>query len=167
MATARPLRPAERRVLAYLRSRWDQLFRLTTVAQAMAALGLPEDDASRLRVGDYLLAHPGVHPVVPRWGARTLILTEDEKLLCRYLAHHAASGRGQVPVAAAAAAIQRAPAEVARGLAVLRHVGLIDVRRVGEAIAYTLAWNWRELAGPLGFAFHTVTLQTGEQFNVP
>jgi len=167
MARARRLRSAERGVLTYLRTRWDQLFHLTTVAQALAALGRTEDDASRLRVGDYLLAHPAVHPVVARWGARTLILTEDEKLLGRYLAHQAANGRGQVPVAAAVAAIQRAPAEVARGLAVLRHVGLIDYQPVGHAIAYTLAPNWRELAGPLGFTFHTVTLQSSERFNVP
>jgi hypothetical protein len=154
-------------VLAYLRSRWDALFRLTTVAQAMAALDMPADDPGRLRVGDYLLAHPEVHPVVARWGARTFILTEDEKLLGRYLVQRATNGGGQVPAAAATAAINRAPADVARGLAALQHVGLIDCRQDNDTIAYTLVPNWRELVGPLAFTFHTVTLQAGERFNVP
>jgi hypothetical protein len=70
-------------------------------------------------------------------------------------------------VAAAAAAIQCTPAAVARGLGALQRVGLIDARLVGDTIVYTLASNWRTVAGPLGFAFHTVTLQSGERFNVP
>jgi hypothetical protein len=167
MARTRRLCAEERRVLAYLQSQWDRLFRLTTIAQGMAALGLPADDERRLRLGDHLLAHPAAHPVVARWGARTLILTEDEKLLGRYLAQRAAAGAGRVPAAGAAAAIGRTVPEVTRGLTVLQHVGLIDWRLANDTIAYTLAPDWQERAGPLAFTFHTVTLQSGERFNVP
>ena len=54
--------------------------RLTTLEQGTAALGQPRDAARRLRLGGYLLTHQDPHPAVAQWGARTFLLTEDEKL---------------------------------------------------------------------------------------
>ena len=72
------------RLLDHLHRRWDELFRLTTLSQGAAALGQPIDDDRRARLGEWLLAHPETHPNVRRWGARTFVLTEAEKLAARF-----------------------------------------------------------------------------------
>ncbi len=157
----------DKQLLAYLRQQWDEPLRLTTLEQGMIALGQALDNAHRLRVGDYLLTHANVHPAVQRWGARTLILTEDEKLLGRYLVQRASNERGELSLADVTSALGRSATQAENGLAALRHVGLLDWRRVNGAIGYTLIPNWRELVGPLGFTFHTVQRANGERFNVP
>ena len=155
------------RLFAHLRGRWDELFRLTTVEQGMLALGQRSDDARCLRIGDQLLRHPDIHPNVERWGARTFILTEGEKLLGRYLVHRAADDQGREPVSIVAQALDWTAGQVLRGLSVLEHLDLLTWLVQGQDIAYTLAPNWKDLAGPLGFTFHTVHLESGERFNVP
>lgn len=97
----------DERLLAHLGGRWGELFRLTTLEQGMLALGQEPERARRLRLGDELLARPGLHPTVERWGARTFILTEDEKLLGRELARRAVDGRSRITLAEAAAATAR------------------------------------------------------------
>lgn len=154
-------------VVSHLRQRWDQLFRLTTVEQAMAALGLPQNDDLRLAVGDRLRAQPDAHPAVERWGAIAFILTEPEKLLARCLAQHGTDPASRIAIAAIARVIHRGEAEIERGLAVLRHVELLDWSRSGDSIVYTLTPDWQQRSGPLEFTYHTVKLAGGERFNVP
>ncbi len=167
MSAVAELSGDEAAVLDYLRAQWDKLFRLATVAQAVAALGLPWDDAARLRLGDYLLAHPALHPLLERWGVLTFVLTEDEKLLARALLQRAVDGRGRVERDTLAATLKRTVAAVERGANALQHTGLLTWREERGAIVYAFASNWPERVGPLAFAFHTVTLEGGEQFNVP
>jgi hypothetical protein len=154
-------------LLTYLRGQWEQPLRLTTLEQGMLACGQATDVTRRRRLGEYLLAHPEIHPAVERWGARTLILTEDEKLLGRHLVQHAVDGRGQTTRAAAAASTSRSGTRVERGLELLEHLGLVETHRTGGAIAYVVAPNWTELMGPLAFTFHTVQRGGRERFNVP
>ena len=73
----------DRLLLDHLRGRWDELFRLTTLDQGAAALGQAMPLGRRLRLGEWLLANPEAHPNVRRWGARTFVLTEEEKLAAR------------------------------------------------------------------------------------
>jgi hypothetical protein len=154
-------------VLRYLHSHWSRVFRLTTVAQAMAALDLPPEPGQRLRIGDYLLAHPETHPTLGRWGARTFILTDAEKRLGRYLALHPRGVGGPRSVARAATVLGCAPGGVQRGLSTLERVGLVTTRAVAGRDTRRLVPGWRQLAGPLEFTYHAVTLEGGEQFNVP
>ncbi len=53
------------RIAAHLQSEWRTGLRLTTVGQAMAALGLPEDDELRWQVGRALEAEWQKHRSVP------------------------------------------------------------------------------------------------------
>ena len=162
--------PAQKQITAvvsHLRERWEELFRLTTVEQAMIALGLPNNDHLRLAIGDELRAHPDLHPALIRWGQLGFILTEDEKLLGRTLTHSMMNRQGQISVAKVATALDGAETDVEQGLHVLRHVGLLDWHRAHDAISYTLAPRWQDLVGPLGFTYHTVQLEYGERFNVP
>src|SRR5688500_5626144 len=107
--------PAQSRadsIVSHLRERWDHLFRLTTVEQAMAALGLPPDDNLRLAVGDRLRAQPDIHQALVRWGPLTFILTEQEKLLARRLVRQGTQPGSRVSRAAIAGALHRSAAEI-------------------------------------------------------
>ena len=109
------------RIVSHLQSEWRTGLHPTTVAQAMAALGLPQDDEVRWQVGRELeaewqqrhstsgfvrgvirligkdLGHllrflPGVLFTLPgqlrevrEWNPAVYILTEDEKLMARYI----------------------------------------------------------------------------------
>ena len=153
-------------VVSHLHEQWDKLFRLTTVEQAMAALGLPPGDL-RLTVGDRLRAQPDVHPALRRWGALTFILTEDEKLLARFLIHHGTDPDSRASIALIDNAIRLSEVEIEHAMSVLQHVDLLDWSRSGDVIAYTLTPDWRSRAGPLEFSHHMVKLPDGECFNVP
>lgn len=159
--------PTGERILAHLRAQWDDAIRLTTVAQAQAALGLPRDAALRRTLGRSLLGHPDVHPAVARWGVPALALTEDEKLLGRYLTGHAPEGTGRCTLAEAAAALDRGPDEVAESLSTLAALDLLTWERDGEAVRFRLAADLRARLGPLGWMFHTVEVAGESTFNVP
>lgn len=161
------LEPKDLQVLEYLTASWSKLFHLTTVQQGMLAVGQEPVHARRLRIGRYLLEHREIHPTVERWGARTVILTEEEKLPGRYLAQHAGDRWGRIAIAAAAAVLAQGERQVEQALGTLNQLGLIEVRRNGNTVDYRLAPAWRALIGPLGFTFHTVVREDGERFNVP
>lgn len=157
-------------LLDHLRRRWDHLFRLTTVEQAMRALGLPLDARLRRAVADHLAARPEIHPVVRRWGYRTLVLNASEKLLARRLSLQPAAAWNE---AAAALDLQVSPARLRAALAMLGHVGFLEPGREAESRASPVARSpslvpaWAQRAGPRGFAYHTVRLADGEEFDVP
>jgi hypothetical protein len=161
------LSPAAEHILAHLRIQWDDALRLTTIAQAQAALALPPDAAVRRTLGRYLLAHPQVHPAVARWGAPAFALTEDEQLLGRYLNGHVPDDAGQRPLPEVAATLNRAPVEVEEGLSTLAALGLLTWARDGEAVRFRFPADLRQRLGPLGWTFHTVEVEGEGRFNVP
>lgn len=162
-----PLTVDDARLLAHLKQRWGELFRLTTLEQGMLALGQAPDHARRLRLGDALLAQPSFHSTVGRWGARTFILTEDEKLLGRHLARLAEDGRHEVGLMDAAATLDARVGDVRRALRTLAHLDLLTYHEHDGVLSFSWRGGWHALLGPLGFTFHTVQRAGGERFNVP
>ena len=65
----------ERKVIEYLLNDWRQDYSLTGVDIAMEALGFPQSDAMRFRIGSHIKKHPELHEVVRQWGWQTLALT--------------------------------------------------------------------------------------------
>jgi hypothetical protein len=150
---------ATRDVVAYLLDDWRRAFHLTTIAQALAALGRGADPGLRARVIDALLANPAIAPVPRRWGVPTLALTNEEKLLGRALA------RADRPRTSAelAAEVGDDLGAIQTGLAMLMRCGLVAV----TAARYRLADGWRQRLGPLGWHFHKVRPEDESAFNVP
>lgn len=62
----------EKRAVAFLLEQWRQPFRITTIQQALHALGLSFHPDARLSVGRYLAANPGIDEKVERWGIALL-----------------------------------------------------------------------------------------------
>ncbi|GAC1543890.1 MAG: hypothetical protein NVS2B7_17890 [Herpetosiphon sp.] len=155
------------RIVVYLHADWAQLFRLTTIAQAMQSLGMCEDTSLRLRVGAYLAQQTPLHSPVARWGICTFILTEDEKLLGRYLTDRANGLAGAIAVRELAQALGCSSAVVLQSLTVLGTLKLVTWQLHAGLIDYALVPEWETVLGPLGWMFHTVQTATGNRFNVP
>lgn len=151
-------------IVAYLCERWNHLFRLTTVEQAMQALRIEPDVGLRRHVGDYLAAQPDLHPVLRRWGYRTLVLTEAEKLTARLLALWSPGVAWDE--SAAAALLHVDVPTVRQALVMLEATGLVE-RIPTEPAQPRLVSDVRQRVGPIGLMFHTVRLASGERFNVP
>lgn len=149
----------DRAILSRLGASWREVFHVTTVPQAADALGVLLDAARRRRIGDHLRSHPELSPILRRWGALTLTLTEEEKLLGRALA--LADGALMVPELADRAGLD--DAAIRDGLETLAHFGLVTPLDGG----YRLAPGWQERLGPLGWNFHRVSVEGEAPFNVP
>jgi len=161
------LSPNADRILAHLQGQWTDRLRLTTVAQAQAALGLSLDADVRRSLGSYLLAHPEFHASVARWGAPAFALTEDEKLLGRYLTARAGGDSGRCTPDETAAALDRSRADIEAGLRALAALGLLAWEEDAGGVSYRLALDLGQRLGPLGWTFHTVEVTGEGRFNVP
>jgi hypothetical protein len=140
----------------------DRLWRGTMTSpekrrQIAAVLGRPYDEAMdrpwREQFGSWHLA--------------SILLSEDEKLVARYILMHGRRGMALPSLAQTAGAMQSSVQEVSRAIRMLARIGYLtlpDGRRPSE---YALAKEHGSVLGGLGFSFHTVTLDTGERFGVP
>ncbi len=142
-------------VLAFLDERWKKPLDITTIDQAQAAMGLPQDDDLRWQLYDHLESNPGRLAGKVRFGvsAATVTLTNREKLAGRALV----LGRGEDEARAHA---EISPEEWRATKNMLSRIGLLapDVWRPA-------AGHERLLDG-VGLLFHTVRTG-GKVFNVP
>ena len=146
-------------VVSRLLADWRQSFRLTSVAQAAGSLGVPLNDDGRRRIGDYLLSHPDLSPILRRWGAPVFVLTEEERLLGKTLQ----VARLPLTVAGILDQGRIEGRAVDTGLRTLIGLGLASL----QDSRYRLAPDWASRLGPLGWNFHTVTPRGEGSFNVP
>lgn len=184
----------EERIATMLASEWQEGLRITTIPQAMARLGVSDDEEMRWRIARRLervwqrrlgwrslwrglrwLRRIGSHPLrtwlgsfgrlpsmvteAREWNPAVYTLSNDEKLTARYILVV-----GEVPAPdAIRTALDLERKTVETGLRMLTRLGLLT----GPAGGYRLASGHERLLAGLGFNFHTVTLESGEQFNVP
>ncbi|MDQ7851070.1 MAG: hypothetical protein RB148_12435 [Armatimonadota bacterium] len=189
------MEPTEEKVVGFLVDQWREGLRITTVPQALAALGIPDDEEMRVRIGRRLeqiwrrrlgpfglwrglrwLRRPSgwrrakaMLPAIRRlpslvaevraWNPAVYILSNGEKLIARHILL-----AGKVPSPEEiGTALGLSGKAVETGLRLLRRLGFL----VGEQGSYRLAPAHARLLEGLGFNSHTVTLEGGEQFNVP
>ena len=184
---------AERQVIEYLLAEWQKPLRLTPVAQGMVALGLAEDRELRWRIGQRLrspwrrsvqdpqrferfrtalglaLDQARVEQLLQQareWGLASIVLDEDEKLVARYVLR-TREREGRFPsLEETARAIGQCLEQVEPRFEMLVRVGFLATTDSSPA-GYRLARRYRRFLKGLGFFFHTVTLASGERFNVP
>ena len=142
-------------VLAFLDERWKKPLDITTIGQAQAVMGLPDDDDLRWRLYDHLESNPGRLAEKVRFGvsAATVTLTNREKLAGRALL----LGRSE-DEARDHAEVRPEDWEAARQM--LIRIGLL------APDAWQLATGHERLLDGVGLLFHTVRTG-GEVFNVP
>lgn len=150
---------ATERVVARLVADWQRVFRLTTIDQALGALGIAPSWETRRAVADRLGAEPGLSPVLRRWGVATFALSNDERLLGRELAR---AGRPLALAELADRAGLSVP-EVRERLRMLAHLGIVAL--TDDRVA--LAPDHAAQLGPLGWLYQAVQLDDESPFNIP
>jgi hypothetical protein len=165
--------------LAWLDDQWRMPTRLSTVPQALAALGVGEADPVRWQVtsrlardwrkrlfdarADAWIDHPerldGFAKQLRTWRFASISLTTAERVIASAIARPAAS---IIDPAALAEGSSMPAAAVDAALDALRRVGMLDA---DGASLRPLRTFERQLSG-LGLSFHVVTLEkTGDTFN--
>ena len=147
------------RVVAHLVASWRRVFRLTTIDQALVALGVAPSWELRRAVADRLTAEPELSPVLRRWGVATFALSNDERLLGRELAR----AGGSIALVDLGERLGLAVSAVRERLRMLDHLGVVAL--VDDRVAFAPDHAGR--LGPLGWYFHAVQLDDEPPYNVP
>ena len=147
------------RILAHLAAQWRRVFRLTTIDQACAALGIAPTWTVRRAVAARLLAAPDLSPVLRRWGVGTVALSNEERLLGRVLA-----AAGQPLTVAELAARAGVPARTVRArLRLPAFLGIVAL----DGATVALAPDHLAKLGPLGWLYQSMQLDDTAAFNIP
>jgi hypothetical protein len=157
---AKDLFPTEQEAVHVLLQDWQDIWRCTTIDQALERVGVPFSHERRLVIAASLLESAEIQEAM-RWHPATYILTNDEKLMARALLRHEQHSQPLPAAADIAQALSLAEEKVQEGLTTLAWVGFLKA----EGGAVQLAPDYRSFLSGLGFYYHEVVLESGERFN--
>ncbi len=140
---------------------WQDIFRCTTIEQALERVGVPFSHERRMAIAAFLLESVEIQEAM-RWHPATYILTNEEKLVARVLLRHEQHSQPLPAAADIAQAFSLAEGTVREGLAALARVGFLH-QPAGQALR--LVPVYRQFLTGLGFYYHEVVLESGERFN--
>ncbi len=160
------LNAQEQRVIDYLVKDWGEDSSVSSVDIAMNAVKVAPSDETRFRIGNYIKAHPELHEVIRRWGWVTLVLTPDEKLIARALINAERDSKALPSVSELATAVGIKEPDVKRGLAMLERYEILMKDSKAGGIGYPVIPRYIKWQPRLDFVFHTISLDSGRQFNV-
>jgi hypothetical protein len=161
------LSPQEKKVIEYLQGVWGKEHSVTSVDQAMKAVGLRSSDETRFRIGQHIKQHPELHVIIRRWGWETLVLTPNEKLIARAIINAAREQKPAPALAQIAKAVGVSQRDVKRGLTMLEQYQILKRDEAAGGIRYGVAapryLNWHPR---LDFVFHRMTVSSGRSTSV-
>lgn len=158
------LNAEEQKVINYLVADWGEDYSVTSVDIAMTSLKMKPSDETRFRIGSHIKAHPELHEIIRRWGWVTLVLTPDEKLIARTLINAERDGKPQPTTSDIAKAVGITEAQADRGLSMLTRYKILE-RAATKGAGYKVVPRYIKWEPRLDFIFHTVSLDSGRQFN--
>src|SRR6266404_6465940 len=156
----------EQKVIDYLLKDWGEDYSVTSVDIAMNAVKVAPSDETRFRIGNYIKAHPELHEVIRRWGWVTLVLTPNEKLIARSLINAERESKPMPSVSELAKAVGIKEPDVKRGLATLERYEILKKDSKADGPGFTVIPRYIKWQPRLDFIFHTISLDSGRQFNV-
>ena len=156
----------DQRVIDYLVKDWGEDSSVTSVDIAMNVVKVAPSDETCFRIGNYIKAHPELHEVIRRWGWVTLVLTPDEKLIARGLINSELDSRPSPSVSELATAVGIKEPDVKRGLAMLERYEILKKESKAGGVGYAVIPRYIKWQPRLDFVFHTISLDSGRQFNV-
>jgi hypothetical protein len=156
------LSPQEKKVIEHLLGVWGKDHSVTSVDQAMEAVGLRPSDETRFRIGRHIKQHPEIHVVIRQWGWETLVLTPNEKLIARAIINAARDQKPAPAIAEIAKAVAVSQNDVEHGLVMLERYQILkrdeSAGGVGYAVASPRYLNWHPR---LDFIFHRMAISSG------
>jgi hypothetical protein len=154
-----------RQVVEYLVADWNQQFHSTSVPLAMANLGMEPDDTLRLEIAAHFRSHTELANNLKWWGTNNYILSNDEKLIAKYLLNIYRDEERLPGAPELAKAVALSEAEVESKLAFLARAGLLE-KSAGSELGFSLTDGYRSWGGPLRYNFHTVSIEGQQPFDV-
>ena len=152
----------EKKVIEYLLGVWGKDNSVTSVDQAMEAVGLRPSDETRFRIGQHIRQHPELHLVIRQWGWETLVLTPNEKLIARAIINAARDQKPAPELGEVAKAVAVSQNDVERGLVMLERHQILkrdeSAGGAGYAVAAPRYLNWHPR---LDFIFHRMAISSG------
>ena len=165
IAAAQDLSAEGQRIVNEIVEQWTGKFRSTGIALAMRSLGMEPDDDLRLEVGEHLRANTGLARPLRTWGANNYILSNDEKVIAKFLIS-AYEENDQLPtLEEIAEAVGIAREELAARLEFMADAGFLTRPEDGGA-GFSLVEGYKAWGGPLRYNFHTVTVEGEKSFGV-
>jgi hypothetical protein len=150
------------RIGSYLEEKWRKRLGASNVFRMLGALRI-----WRWRWIPSLMKAPSLLADMKSWNRAVYILTEEEKLIGRYILQFKGR-RGRLPtVGEIAEVVGLSEEEVISSLAMLDRIGFLMLEDNEGRLSYILASDCDRFTEGLGFSFHRVTLENGEKFNVP
>ncbi len=159
-----PLPEPAQKVVDYLLADWSKHMHSTSIAQAMANLGMEPDDDLRLQVGEHFRANPDLHFNLRSWAANNYILSDEEKRIAKFLIAHFEAEEELPETGLIAKALGIEAIEVERRTAFLSRAGFLQPSDHGSD--YRLTEKYRRWGGPLRFNYHTITIGEEDPFAV-
>jgi predicted DNA-binding transcriptional regulator len=133
----------------------------------MEALGLPQSDAMRFRIGSHIKKHPELHEVVRQWGWQTLALTPNEKLVARAIVNAESDKQSPPSMADLAKLVGISEKEARSAVGMLARFGILKRNSSVGGVGYVAgAARYLDWTPWLDFQFHRLTLSSGRVFCV-
>ena len=158
--------PAEgKQVIDYLLKDWQKRFRSTSIPLAMKNLGMKPDDDLRLKIGQHFRENTHIANNLKFWGANNYILSNDEKLIAKYLINTFEAEKRMPQMQELSKALEMSSDKLKDRLAFMAKAGLLERSDDGD-LGYKLAEGYHRWGGPLRYNFHTVGIEGEKPFDV-
>lgn len=152
------------RVVDYLVDDWRKQFRSTSIPLAMDNLGLDLDDDLRLEVLAHLRENTDLANNLTYWGPNNYVLSNQEKLIAKYLIHMHEREARPASVSEATEALEVEEPYLHERLAFMASTGFLV--QSADPLGFALAPGYKRWGGPLQHNFHTVKIEGERPFDV-
>ena len=154
-----------KQVVDYLLDDWGKQFRSTSIPLALSNLGMEPNDVLRLEIGEFFRSNTQLANNLKWWGANNYILSNEEKLIAKYLIN-TSGDEDRMPGGKELAKALGMSQKMLKGrLAFMMKAGLLEESGDG-ALGYQLAEGYKRWGGPLRYNFHTVNVEGEKPFDV-
>ncbi len=152
-------------IVEYLLEDWGQRMHSTSIALAMENLGMKPNDDLRLEVGEHFRAHTDLANNLKWWGTNNYILSNDEKLIAKYLINTYADEKRTPELEELSKEVGIPESNLNGRLNFMAQAGLLQASS-NEKLGYALTDKYNRWGGPLRYNFHTVAQENTKAFDV-
>lgn len=154
------------KIVDYLLDDWKTQMHSTSIPMAMKNLLYqnPRDEL-RLQIAEYFREHLDLASNLRWWGVNNYILSNDEKVIAKYLLNTKRDEERLPRLQEAITAVGLTAEKLKARLAFLAGAGLLKQSTVQE-LGYTLAEGYQKWGGPMRYNFHTVNVEGEDSFDV-
>jgi hypothetical protein len=131
----------------------------------MKNLGMESNDELRLEIGRYFRENTDLANNLKWWGANNYILSNDEKILAKYLINAQTENNELPDSKTTAEATGLSEEDLNARLAFMARAGLL-AQSSDPKLGHQLAEDYEKWGGPLRYNFHTVAVADDKAFDV-